>query len=73
MMSYMEHTMQAVTDWKTENFTEPNWAPLEKHFTELYGKPDRCADYMWMYSDKGLEYYKHCDTRAYLVLSQDGR
>ena len=48
--------------------TEPaNWQPLEKRIGH------RCAEFMWMFRQNGLEYYKHIDTRRYLILDQKGR
>jgi hypothetical protein len=31
-----------------------------------------CASFMWMYGFERLEFYKHIDTRRYLILDQDG-
>ena len=31
-----------------------------------------CAAFMWMYRTDGLEFYKHIDTRRYLILDSDG-
>ena len=48
--------------------TEPaNWKPLEKRIGR------RCAEFMWMFRRNGLEYYKHIDTRRYLILDQKGK
>jgi len=48
--------------------TEPaNWKPLERCIKAL------CAEFMWMYRESGLEYYKHIDTRQYLILDGTGR
>lgn len=44
----------------------PNWSPLEAHIG------DRCADFMWMYSDDGVEFYKHICTRRYLCMNLQG-
>jgi hypothetical protein len=44
-----------------------NWKPLER----LIG--ERCAEFMWMWRQNGLEYYKHIDTRRYLILDAEGR
>lgn len=43
-----------------------NWKPLEL----LIGS--RCAEFMWMWRDNGLEYYKHIDSRRYLILDAKG-
>ena len=34
---------------------------------------ERCAEFMWMWRQNGLEYYKHIDTRRYLILDAEGR
>jgi hypothetical protein len=43
-----------------------NWKPLELRIGS------RCAEFMWMWRENGLEYYKHCDTRRYLILDATG-
>ena len=43
-----------------------NWKPLEL----LIGS--RCAEFMWMWRENGLEYYKHIDSRRYLILDAEG-
>jgi hypothetical protein len=44
-----------------------NWEPLEMRIGE------RCAEFMWMWRQNDLEYYKHIDTRRYLILDGEGR
>jgi len=44
-----------------------NWEPLEMRIGE------RCAEFMWMWRQNDLEYYKHIDTRRYLILDAEGR
>jgi hypothetical protein len=44
-----------------------NWKPLELRIGT------RCAEFMWMFRDNGLEHYKHIDTRRYLILDAKGR
>jgi len=44
-----------------------NWKPLELRIGE------RCAEFMWMWRQNGLEHYKHIDTRRYLILDAEGR
>jgi hypothetical protein len=44
-----------------------NWKPLELRIGE------RCAEFMWMWRQNDLEYYKHIDTRRYLILDAEGR
>ena len=48
-------------------FEPPNWKPLEMRIGE------RCAEFMWMWRQNDLEYYKHIDTRRYLILDAEGR
>ena len=43
-----------------------NWKPLEL----LIGS--RCVEFMWMWRENGLEYYKHIDSRRYLILDAEG-
>ena len=44
-----------------------NWKPLELRIGS------RSAEFMWMWRENGLEYYKHIDTRRYLILDAEGR
>ena len=44
-----------------------NWKPLEFRIGH------RCGEFMWMGREHGLEYYKHIDTRRYLILDAKGR
>ena len=48
-------------------FEPSNWKPLEMRIGE------RCAEFMWMWRQNDLEYYKHIDTRRYLILDAEGR
>jgi len=48
-------------------FEPANWKPLEIQIGQ------QCAEFMWMWRQNGLEYYKHIDTRRYLVLDAEGR
>ena len=48
-------------------FEPANWKPLEIQIGEW------CAEFMWMWRQNGLEYYKHIDTRRYLILDAEGR
>ena len=48
-------------------FEPANWKPLEIQIGQ------RCVEFMWMWRQNGLEYYKHVDTRRYLVLDAEGR
>jgi hypothetical protein len=44
-----------------------NWIPLER----LMGR--QCAEFMWMYRKDGVEFYKHVETRRYLLLDSESR
>lgn len=45
-----------------------NWKPLEGQLS-----PVVCAEFMWMYRESGVDYYKHIVTRRYLRLDTTGR
>jgi hypothetical protein len=45
----------------------PNWQPLELRIGA------RCAEFMWMCRQDGVEYYKHVVTRRYLMLDGQGQ
>jgi hypothetical protein len=51
-----------------KEFDAPNWAPLETK-----GGPDLCAEFMWMWRQAGIEFFKHIRTRRYLLLDSRGR
>ena len=51
-----------------KEFDKPNWAPLEAK-----GGPELCEQFMWMWRESGIEFFKHIDTRRYLLLDSDGR
>ena len=44
----------------------PDWTPLKR----LIGS--RCCQFMWMWREGGIEFYKHIRTRRYLLLDSDG-
>ena len=46
----------------------PNWEPLEAKLPAA-----ACAEFMWMYRLNGVEYYKHSETRLYLLLTAEGQ
>jgi hypothetical protein len=45
-----------------KEFERPDWTPLER----LVG--DGCCDFMWMWREGGVQFYKHIRTRRYLLL-----
>jgi hypothetical protein len=47
---------------------EPNWIPLEMVLSDT-----ECGNYMYMGRVGEIELYKHCLTRRYLNISQNGR
>lgn len=50
----------------------PDWQPLERAF-RIVGLPVACCgEFMWMYRQGSLEFYKHVVTRRYMALRQDG-
>ena len=61
-MSYSEETMAEKT------FENPNWKPLE-----LLVGTEGCGEFMWMWREAGVEFYKHIHTRRYLRLDSEGR
>ncbi len=50
------------------SFESPNWEPLES----LVG-PSGCGEFMWMWREGKVEFYKHIRTRRYLLLDSAGR
>lgn len=57
----------------TQTYHDPNWKPLEAFVLD-----EEClGDWMWMNSDiyegQRIEFYKHKDTRDYLILDQSGK
>jgi hypothetical protein len=49
-------------------FDPREWKPLE----QLVG-PEGSGEFMWMWGEAGIEYYKHICTRRYLLLDSEGR
>ena len=49
-----------------KEFERPDWTPLER----LIG--NRCCQFMWMWRQGGIQFYKHIRTRRYLVLDSEG-
>lgn len=50
-----------------------NWAPLETMLRQTGRSVSLCASFMWMYRENGIEFYKHIDTRHYLLLDSQLR
>ena len=51
-----------------KTFEPPDWKPLE----QLVG-PEGCGEFMWMWGEAGIQFYKHICTRRYLLLDSEGR
>ncbi len=51
-----------------KTFEPPNWKPLE-----LLVGPEGCGEFMWMWGEEGIQFYKHICTRRYLMLDSEGR
>jgi hypothetical protein len=50
-----------------KEFDRPDWTSLER----LIG--NRSCEFMWMWRQGGIEFYKHIRTRRYLLLDSEGR
>ena len=61
------HHVDPGTQRPAMEFEPANWKPLELRIGS------RCAEFMWMWRENGLEHYKHIDTRRYLILDAKGR
>jgi len=48
-----------------------NWLPLETSLRQSGRPVSLCAAFMWMCRDRGIEFYKHIDTRRYLLLDSE--
>ena len=51
-----------------KTFEPPSWKPLE----DLAG-PSGCEQFMWMWREGCVEFYKHICTRRYLLFDSEGR
>jgi hypothetical protein len=49
-----------------KDFENPDWTPLKR----VIG--DQCGQFMWMWREFGIEFYKHIGTRRYLLLDSKG-
>ena len=49
----------------------PNWTPLETKLRQSGRPVSVCAAFMWMFRQSGIEFYKHIDTRRYLLLDSE--
>ena len=57
-----------MTNGNQMNAARPDWGPLKTHLS-----PSECEDFMWMYRQGEVHFYKHVITRRYLLLDSDGR
>lgn len=54
------------------NYTEPDWAPLERAVAAAGLSQDVTSEFMWMAEFRpGVHSYKHRDTRSYAVIGSD--
>lgn len=51
----------------------PNWAPLETRLCENGRPVSVCGAFMWMWRQDGIEFYKHIESRRYLLLDSEQR
>ena len=51
-----------------KHFENPDWKPLEK----VIGSGG-CEDFMWMWREGEIEFYKQISTRRYLLLDSEGQ
>jgi hypothetical protein len=51
----------------------PNWLPLETKLRESGRPVSLCTAFMGMWRERGIDFYKHIDTRRYLLLGSDRR
>lgn len=51
-----------------KHFENPNWKPLE-----LLLGPSGCENFMWMWREAGIEFYKQIRTRRYVLLDSQGQ
>jgi hypothetical protein len=58
---------------QTKDLGPANWAPLETMLRQTGCPVSLCASFMWMYRQNGIEFYKHIDTRRYLLLDSQLR
>ena len=56
-----------------KNSEAANWTPLETMLRGTGRPASLCSSFMWMYRQNGIEYYKHIDTRRYLLLDSELR
>jgi hypothetical protein len=53
---------------QTKDLGAANWTPLETMLRQTGRPVSLCGSFMWMYRQNGIEFYKHIDTRRYLLL-----
>ena len=59
--------MREVEQVRGKSVEPSDWGPLEKRIGS------RCAEFMWMFREDGIEFYKHIGTRRYLLLDSASR
>jgi len=58
---------------QTKDLGAANWTPLETMLRQTGRPVSLCGSFMWMYRQNGIEFYKHIDTRRYLLLDSQLR
>jgi hypothetical protein len=58
---------------QTMDLGAANWTPLETMLRQTGRPVSLCGSFMWMYRQNGIEFYKHVDTRRYLLLDSQLR
>ena len=58
---------------EVKNSEVANWTPLETMLRDTGRPVSLCRSFMWMYQQNGIEYYKHINTRRYLLLDSELR
>jgi hypothetical protein len=58
---------------QTKDLGAANWTPLETLLRQTGRPVSLCGSFMWMYRQNGIEFYKHIDTRRYLLLDSQLR
>jgi hypothetical protein len=58
---------------QTKDLGAAKWTPLETMLRQTGRPVSLCGSFMWMYRQNGIEFYKHIDTRRYLLLDSELR
>lgn len=58
---------------QTKDLGAANWTPIETMLRQTGRPVSLCGSFMWMYRQNGIEFYKHIDTRRYILLDSQLR